>query len=242
MGEEIRVDFNTGSSGGSGTGGSSGGVGGPRPRVSGGGSAADFDYRELVPSFIQTVREVILNPVNFFRGIPRQGDFLNPVLFAAICALISAVIGGILGFVLRLALGHGFAGSFSRLIGTVIGAPIATVIGLFIGAAIYQLLILLIVRPRHEGYEATFRAVAYASAIQVFSWLAFIPILGILVVIAIGVYNVVLTVIGIREMHATTTGRAVAVVLIPVIVVGLLALLLVGAILAIIAAALSQSQ
>jgi hypothetical protein len=49
-------------------------------------------------------------------------------------------------------------------------------------------------------------------------------------------------VIGIREMHATTTGRAVAVVLIPVVVFGLLALLLLGAILAIIAAAVSQSQ
>jgi hypothetical protein len=241
MGEEIRVDFNTGSGGGPGTGGSSGGVGRP-PRLSGGASGADFDYTELVPSFIQTVREVILNPVNFFRGIPRQGNFLNPVLFAAICALISAVIGGILGFVLRLALGNGFAGSFTRLVGTVIGAPIATIIGLFIGAAIYQLLILLIVRPRHEGYEATFRAVAYASAIQVFSWLAFVPILGILVVIAIGIYNVVLTVIGIREMHATTTGRAVAVVLIPVIVVGILIFVVGFAIAAIILAALSQSQ
>ena len=61
-------------------------------------------------------------------------------------------------------------------------------------------------------------------------------------IIAIAIYNVVLTVIGIREMHATTTGRAVAVVLIPVVVFGLLALLLVGAILAIIAAAVSQSQ
>ena len=243
MGEEIRVDFNTGSGGGPGAGGSSGGSGvPPPPRVSGGSSSGEFDYGELVPSFIRTVREVLLNPVGFFRGVPRQGNFLSPLLFAAICALISAVIGGILGFVLRLALGNGVAGSFGRLISTVIGAPISTIIGLFIGAAIYHLLVLLLVRPRHEGYEATFKALAYASAVNVFSWLVFIPILGILVVIAIVVYNVVLTVIGIREMHATTTGRAVAVVLIPVIVVGLLALLLVGAILAIIAAALSQSQ
>jgi hypothetical protein len=243
MGEEIRVDFNTGSGGGSGEGGSSGGAGvPPPPRASGGATGGEFDYRELVPSFIRTVREVILNPVNFYRGVPREGNFLSPVLFAVICSLISAVIGGILGFILRVVMGNGVGGSFGRLISTIIGAPIGTLIGLFIGAAIYHLLVLLVVRPRHEGYEATFKALAYASAVNVFSWLAFIPILGILVIIAISVYNVVLTVIGIREMHATTTGRAVAVVLIPVVVFGLLALLLLGAILAIIAAAVSQSQ
>ena len=243
MGEEIRVDFNTGSGGGSGAGGSSGGAGvPPPPRVSGGATGGEFDYRELVPSFIRTVREVLLNPVNFYRGVPRQGNFLSPVLFAVICALISAVIGGILGFILRVALGDGVGGAFGRLLSTVIGAPISTIIGLFIGAGIYHLLVLLVVRPRHEGYEATFKALAYASAVNVFSFLAFIPILGIVAIIAIAVYNVVLTVIGIREMHATTTGRAVAVVLIPVVVFGLLALLLVGAILAIIAAAVSQSQ
>ena len=215
----------------------------PPPRASGGASAGDFDYRELVPSFIRTVREVILNPVNFYRSVPRQGNFLSPVLFAAICALISAVIGGILGFIVRVAfLGNPIGGSFGRLLSTLIGAPVGTVIGLFIGAAIYHLLVLLVVRPRHEGYEATFKALAYASAVNVFSFLAFIPILGILVIIAISIYNVVLTVIGIREMHATTTGRAVAVVLIPVVILLILGALLFAAIAAILVAAFSQAQ
>jgi hypothetical protein len=53
---------------------------------------------------------------------------------------------------------------------------------------------------------------------------------------------VVLSVIGIREVHATTTGRAAAVVLIPVVIFGLLALLIGVAIVAILAAAFSQSQ
>src|SRR4029450_4045068 len=53
MGEEIHVDFNTGSGGSGGSGGSPGGPVGARPRVSGGASGADFDYTELVPSFVQ---------------------------------------------------------------------------------------------------------------------------------------------------------------------------------------------
>jgi hypothetical protein len=60
--------------------------------------------------------------------------------------------------------------------------------------------------------------------------------------IAIGIYNVVLTVIGIREVHATTTGRAVAVVLIPVIVVLILIFVVGLAIVAILAAAFSSAQ
>jgi hypothetical protein len=214
----------------------------PPPRVSGGASGADFDYRQLVPSLIETVREVLFNPVNFFRSIRREGDFLNPLLFAIICALISGVLGGILRLIFTMVRGEGFGGAVGSLIANIFLVPIGTAIGLFIGAAIYHLLVLLIVRPSHAGYEATFRAVAYASALQILAWLGYIPILGIVVGIAIAIYNVVLSVIGIREMHATTTGRAVAVVLIPVVVFLLLALLLLGAILAIIAAAVSQSQ
>jgi hypothetical protein len=243
MGEEIHVDFNTESGSSGGSGGSSGGPGGTRPRVSGGASAGgDFDYRELVPSFVQTVREVLFNPVNFFRSIRREGDFQNPLLFAIICALITGVIGGILSLIFSLISGEGFGGALVSLIASIILIPIGTAIFLLIWAGVYHLLVLLIVRPSHAGYEATFRALAYASAVQAVAWLAYIPLLGILVGIVIGIYNVVLTVIGIREMHATTTGQAVAVVLIPVIILLILIAIVGVAIFAIIAAALSGGQ
>jgi len=50
----------------------------------------------------------------------------------------------------------------------------------------------------------------------------------------------VLSVLGIREMHSTTTGRAVAVVLIPVIVITILLVLILGAALLAIFAATRQ--
>jgi hypothetical protein len=50
------------------------------------------------------------------------------------------------------------------------------------------------------------------------SW---IPIIGGL----LGLYGIYLAAVGIREMHSTTTGKAVVVVLFPVIVVLVLALL-----------------
>jgi hypothetical protein len=51
-----------------------------------------------------------------------------------------------------------------------------------------------------------------------------------------------LSVLGIRELHSTTTGRAVAVVLIPAAIFALLALLIGVAIVAILAAAFNQAQ
>ena len=237
------MDFNTGSGGGSGAGGSSGGTGvPPPPRVSGGASGADFDYRQLIPSLIQTAREVLLNPVNFFRSIPRQGNFLSPLLFAIICAVISAILFGIIGFLFNVGTGSGVGSAIGALVSTIIFIPIGTTIGLFIWAGIYHLLVLLIIRPSHAGYEATFRVVAYASALQLLSWLGAIPILGILVGIAIGIYGVVLSVIGVREVHTTTTGRAVAVVLIPAAIFALLAIIIGVTIVAILAAAFSSAQ
>ena len=235
------MDFNTGSGGSGGSGGSSQQPGGTPPRVSRGVSGGDFDYRDLIPSFVETVREVLFNPVNFFRSIRREGDFLNPLIFAIICALITGVLGGILRLIIALISGEGFGAALGGLIATIVFVPIATAIGLFIGAGIYHLLVLLIVRPSHAGYEATFRAVAYASAVQAVAWLAYIPILGILVAIVVGIYNVVLSVIGIREVHATTTGRAVAVVVIPVVIIGILLVLVGLTIAAIIIAALRSS-
>jgi hypothetical protein len=82
------VDFNTGSGSSGGSGGSSRRSGGPR-RVSGGASGGEFNYSDPVQSFMNTVRNVVTAPVGFFRGIRREGDFVNPLIFAIIWAACS---------------------------------------------------------------------------------------------------------------------------------------------------------
>ena len=44
----------------------------------------EFNYNDLVQSFINTVR-TSSPPFGFFRGIRREGDFVNPLIFAIIC-------------------------------------------------------------------------------------------------------------------------------------------------------------
>jgi hypothetical protein len=205
------MDFNTGTGG---TGGSPSGSSGPPPRVSGGAAGGEFNYTDPVQSFISTVQRVVLQPVDFFRGILRRGDFLNPLIFAIICAVISAVIGGIIGLLFSVATGQqGFGGAILGFLGSVIGAPIGAAIVLFIWSGLLHLLVMLLVKPSNAGFEATFRVNSYTSTVQLVSW---IPIIGWLIAL---VWGIVLSILGIREVHSTTTGTAALVVLIPAVVV-----------------------
>ena len=188
-------------------------------------SGGDYDLSNPLESFADTVRRVVLQPVGFFAALPQSGSLLNPLIFALICTEISAILGGIL----RLAgVGEGFVAGygfqvpenqdFGEFIGSVIFAPIGGVIGVFVVAGIAHLLVIMVVGATRSGFGATFRVASYTGVTALVSW---IPIIGWL----LSLYGIYLSVVGIREMHATTTGKAVLVVLIPVIVVVVLALL-----------------
>lgn len=219
------MDFNTGP----GSGSSSVPGGGPRPAS--GGTGGEFSLQDPVGSFVRTVVAVVTQPVPFFRGIARQGNFVNPLVFALICALISALLSGILGLIFAPLFaspgdtGEAFAGGIGGLIGALILSPILTAIGLVIAAGIFHLLVLIFVRPSNMGFEATFRVASYAQVTQLVSW---IPVIGSIIA---AVWAIVLYIFGIREVHGTTTGTAALVVLIPVAVFLILLVVLGGALL-----------
>jgi hypothetical protein len=198
---------------------------GPAPRP-GGSPGGEFNLQDPINSFVDTVRAVVLDPVGFFRGIARRGDFVNPLIFAVICALISALLGGLINLLLSPLFaspgdtGEALAGGVVGFVGNLILAPIFVVIVLFIGAAITHLLVMLLVRPQNAGFEATFRVGTYSQVTQLVSW---IPIIGVIIAV---VWTAILSIFGIREVHSTTTGKAALVVLIPVAVILLLVILL----------------
>jgi hypothetical protein len=183
-----------------------------RTRSGGGG---EFTYTDPVQSFLETVRRLVQGPTDFFQGITRAGDFINPAIFAVICYEVFVILSGILALA-------GISGDqgFGGLIASIILAPIFLAIGLLIGSGIIHLLVRLVVGPRNAGFEATFRVVAYSQVVNLVSWIPFIgPLLGL--------YGIYLGVIGVREVHGTSTGKAALVVLIPAAVVLLLVLMLV---------------
>ncbi len=204
--------------------GEAGGHPGEDPRrASTGTTTAEFAYTDPVQSFVGTVRDLVTRPVGFFRDIARRGDFVNPLIFALVCAVASAAIGGFLG-VLYATVGIGDTGlgeAIGVFVASMFFTPIISAIALFVGAGILHLLVALIVKPANTGFEATFRVVSYANVAQLVGW---VPVLGPLVA---AVASIALSIIGVREVHETTTGRAVLVVLIPAAVGLLVALFLI---------------
>jgi hypothetical protein len=196
----------------------SGGSGGGTGRPPGGAAAAggsEFDYRDPVQSFIGAVRSLVTAPAAFFRGLAGHSDLVNPLIFALICYEIYTILNALL----RLA-GVGTDIGFGSFLATIILAPLFAAIGLFIGAGILHLLVMLLVGSGNAGFAATFRVSSYSSVSSLVSW---IPIIGWIA----SLYGIYLAIVGVREVHNTTTGRAALVVLIPAIVVFLLILVIV---------------
>ena len=200
------MDFNTGSGGTAGPGGSPGGAGGAPPRAAAA-PGGEFDYRDPVQSFVNTVRNVVTVPGGFFHGLIGHGDLVNPLIFAIICYEISAFLGGLLALV-----GVGGQRGFGSFLGSLVLAPIGAAIGLFIGAGILHLLVMLVIGSRNAGFAGTFRVSAYSSVTSLVSW---IPVIGWIA----SLYGIYLAIVGIREVHNTTTGKAAVVVLIPALIV-----------------------
>lgn len=167
---------------------------------------SEFTMADPVGSFISTVTGVVTAPAIFYRSIRKAGDFVSPLLFALICFAIAGILGGIFSLVL----GNGIGAA----LGTVILTPILSTLFLFIGAGIIHLFVLLLVKPASTGFEATFRATAYSVPLS--SLVSWVPFIGPFIGFAVSLYALYLSIVGVRELHGTTTQSAALAVLIPV--------------------------
>ena len=190
-------------------------------------SGGDYDLSDPLNSFVDVVRRVVFQPSTYFAGLPRQGSLHGPLVFALVCTEISVLLVGLLTFldvpggVTWLFGARGNQGFLAFLGGLVI-APIAGAVGIFLTALVTHLLVILVVGSGHSGFGATFRIVAYSSVTGLAGW---IPFVGWI----FSLYRLYLATVGIREMHATTTGKALLVVLLPAILILVLVVVLVGA-------------
>lgn len=199
-------------------------------------STTEFDYTDPVQSFVDTATAVVKQPVGFFSGMRRQGDFVNPLVFALITFEALALAAGLSGLLSSLITpGEGFLGAMLSLVLLAVFAPVIGALTVFVSSGVYHLVAYLLVKPETSGFEATFRVLAYSFGVVVLPLVAvalvgWVPILGavlnIVVSFAVTIYVLFLTVIGIREVHETTTGRAAMVMLIPSLVSFLIFLIL----------------
>lgn len=174
--------------------------------------------------YIETWKEVMQSPSDFYREMPKTGGYADPLTFAAISFIIYALLTALLTVLFGHAMYMGgmYGGMYDGMYGgargfgffailmTVIFTPIAGIISLFIEAAI--LYIIYKILGGTGSYEGTVRFICYATAVLVLSW---IPFLGWI----IGIYGIYLYIVGGMYVHDVSMTRSVIAVLLPVLLV-----------------------
>jgi hypothetical protein len=143
----------------------------------------------LLSGFLETAKAVLARPRIFFPAMPVEGGFAGPHLFFLLCTSV---------FILAsLAINVVGPGELDpRLLILVFLAPLLP----FVDAALLHLMAARLLGGR-GSYEATFRVVCYASAVNLFTW---VPLIGLLAQF----YEIYLAAVGLSVVHRIGMGRA----------------------------------
>jgi hypothetical protein len=175
------------------------------------------DGESLVDAAAATWRASMFAPASFFSRMPRESGVGSAIGWFVVLTLIGiglqffwdALLPGWGPDEYEVADGAGMPGGVSTVL---LGPPLAILL-LFIMAAVLHF-VLWILGGARQSLLTTLRTLCFAwgspSLLQAIPWIG--SLIG-------AVWGVVLAIIGLREAHATTTGRAAAAVLLPVILV-----------------------
>ncbi|MBI5779326.1 MAG: YIP1 family protein [Planctomycetes bacterium] len=181
------------------------------------------DQGSILTRLFNTWRESMFHPTRFFNQMPTKAGIGKPLIYILILGFIGIVFGAswqllynalhipflsmeiekipfLRNFPLHLLLGA-----------WVIVSPLFIVIMTFVMTGIYHLC-LMVLGGNKKGFEATFRSFVYAGASP--SLFNILPFCGAYVG---GIWFIVLVIIGFRETHRISTGKAVLAYFIPLI-------------------------
>lgn len=141
---------------------------------------------------------VITQPTEFFRGMPKSGGFLDPLVYMVIIAVIDAVL-----IAVKSLTSLGAMAGVGTLIGTLIIMPIVVAVMSFVSAAI--IFVIWMLMGSKESYETAYRCTAYIYTISPITiLLGFVPYLE-LIGIAWGLYLLVTASV---QVHRIPAARA----------------------------------
>ncbi|MEW6026773.1 MAG: YIP1 family protein [Planctomycetota bacterium] len=167
-----------------------------------------------------TFVSVMFHPKTFFSQTPTEDGIGKPLLYAIIVGSIGTIAVNFWMLMLismympQMVPGQSvmMASSLSmNMIFQIFMAPIQVIIYTFIQAGILHLS-LMVIKGNEQGFEATYRAVVYSMSTY---WLNLIPFcLGAPVG---AIWQIVLIIIGLREVHGISTGKAVVAWFLPIL-------------------------
>jgi hypothetical protein len=178
--------------------------------------AAPWESGEgFIAAFFRTTRDVLFSPTQFFGKYASGEGYLSPLIYGVITGLIGmgiTIFWAWLFIAKVLPIDRFLPFQPSTIIlGILLPLPFQMALSILIGSCVTHLC-LMIVGGNKNGFHTTFRVMAYSFSANIFGIIPFIgaPIGGI--------YFLILTILGIREGHEISTGRALLAVFLPTIV------------------------
>ena len=174
----------------------------------------------------RTWKESTFHPTAFFRAMPANTRLGPAILYYLLVGIAVGAAGLFWSQILpRPELDPEVLNSpFGMLLGmapviSFLLTPLYQLLALFVGAAVTHLMLLMLTTQRGP-YTRTVETYGYAYSPMLFG---VIPYLGALVGF---IWCVVVSIIGLREAHRTTTGRSVAAIVLPLVVLMVLGFVL----------------
>jgi len=144
-----------------------------------------------------------------------KGEKQEPFAFGVLCGSIGTMFGLfwhfllISGSVLSSSLeGLNTSHMMAFFLGLLIASPFFVAFWIFFSSSLLHLCLRL-VRGGNNGFEGSFRVVSYSQATQIFG---IIPFVGGLIA---WVWNMIIQIIGFKEIHGTSYARVIIAYLIP---------------------------
>jgi len=162
-------------------------------------------------NYIETCKEVILRPSNFYKRMPTAGGYTDPLTFAAISIIIGLLLKTIVSYGMFkfgihssiLTLGMEVSKFDFSAFPNVIELFLITIAAVFIGSLILNFLYQTF--GGTGGYEGTVRFMCYGHAINLLAW---IPLLNLLTII----YTLYLSILGGSSVHNVSKGTSAIIV------------------------------
>lgn len=178
-----------------------------------------WDDHPSLASLLATARAALVTPTQFFRALTLDGGaWAFVIAIGWPCAILGTLADRFVGPTFA-------AGPLGEWLGAIgwaeaILAPLILVVTVWLEAVTAHAALRMF-GAGGGGYKATLRVFAYASAVALVAW---IPVAGWLVAL---VWNASIVVVGLREIHGTTTRRVVLALTLPGIVVALVVAVLI---------------
>lgn len=169
----------------------------------------------------ETIKRAMLQPTAFFQAMPVGGGQIKPLIFYLLIAefqIVMQMIWDMTGVGADATREAGLAGVSAMMLLFIY--PLLLTILLYVMALLVHVCLTL-VNGASRGFEGTFRALTYGSAPMV---MVLVPMVGPLVG---AFWSLVVTFLGYKHIHRTTSGKVLVAMLLPLIPFGLLLLMVV---------------